>query len=666
MIKRLRSGSAIVAAALAVTLLPTPTHAVDIAVEDTVSVNFANSLGAFTRTGAGMHYGLSEDATLPADEDVVPLRFNLLRGGGAQLLGEDGSSNYGWLGDGLTAGPGFERRMNFVVANANRFTSPPINGRYALLLNDLWGLDAMQPADSPHPCDWSEAKDEYDCDNYVEFLNTVIDRVEQADLDIYYWDVQNEPENHPFWNRGFGTEQYYKMWDTAYRTIKARIPDAKIGGPSWVHYREKLIGSFLDHVKAAGTIPEVFVWHGLATRQDPAADAAHLRGQLAARDIPEMEFSINEYLTGGNPMDRASGQLNPGSTAWYLTRLNDGGVDSAARGVYPHPLDDVGYARSVKPSGDTFCCEFPNLSGLIPVGKPDVKTDEWWTYAAYGQMSGDRYDVTHGSRVAATATADAAQKKAMVLLGSDDVDFRGEVALDLTGLNARSGLQNGRQVHVEIVRIPSTAGELASPETVSRSVVNVPSDGNLTLSVPWVAPRDAYAVYLTNPTVADPGPELGRNLIVNPGFEVDGTATQTPSGWSEDLDNDTSYTEGKVGRVSARSGDSRLTQASKSPHEIFTYQTLTVPDGTYTASAWVVSGGGQNASYFEVKNYGGPTLRTDVPETWTWQKITIDGIEVTDGRLTIGVANNGNAGNWMSVDDIDLRRVAGTDSDAGP
>jgi hypothetical protein len=30
------------------------------------------------------------------------------------------------------------------------------------------------------------------------------------------------------------------------------------------------------------------------------------------------------------------------------------------------------------------------------------------------------------------------------------------------------------------------------------------------------------------------------------------------------------------------------------------------------------------------------------------------------------VADNGNAGNWMSVDDIDLRRVVGTDSDAAP
>ncbi|MEG8278396.1 hypothetical protein [Streptomyces sp. AHA2] len=654
MFHRLKPFAAPAAAALTLTLLPstllpTAAYSAEEAADQTVTVDFGNPLEQFTRTGAGMHYGLSEDATQPSDDMILPLGFNLLRGGGAQLLGKDGSSNYGWHGDGLKAGPGFERRMDFVVKNVKRFTSPPINGRYALLLNDLWGLDLNQKDNSPHPCDWSDAKNDYDCSNYVEFLNTIIDRVQEENLDIYYWDIQNEPENYPFWNRGWGTEQYYKMWNTAYRTIKARIPDAKIAGPSWVGYHKELVGPFLDHVKAAGTIPDVFVWHGL-TRQDPVESAEHLRGELAARDIPEMEFSINEYLQNT--------QLNPSATAWYLSRLNEAGIDSAARGIYGHRLDDIEYARSLKPFGDIFCCEYPNLAGIIPVGKPDTKTDHWWTYEAYGQMSGTRYGVTNGSMVAGTATADAAKKQATVLLG-DDSGFHGDAQVTINGLNEHPWLTDGGKVDVKIDRIPSLDDKLESPETVSRRTVTVSENGTIELPFDWTAPRDAYAVYLTNPTADPDAPDVGPNLLANPSFEADGKeGTQTPTGWKEDLDRDASFTEGPVWSVRPRSGDNRLTHAADGHHEIFTYQDLEVPNGTYQATAWVTRGEGQFRSYIEAKDYGGPTVRTDIPTGTNWQKISIDNIKVTNGRLTVGVATAGEAGQWMSIDDFEVRRTS--------
>ncbi|MEG8278398.1 hypothetical protein [Streptomyces sp. AHA2] len=655
---RLRPFAATAAAVLSLTLLSTTAFSAeeptDEATADTVSVDFANAEGEFNHTGAGMHYGLSEDGSLPADDMIVPTQFNLLRGGGAQLLGKDGSPNHAWLGDGYQAGPGFERRMDFVVNNVKRFTSPPINGRYALLLNDLWGFDATQPGgDLKAPCDWSDAKGDWDCSNYVTFLNTIIDRVQEENLDIHYWDVQNEPDLGIFWPREVNKAQYFKMWDTAYRTIKARIPDAKIAGPSYANFSPERFAGFLDHVKAAGTVPQVLAWHGLEGG-DPAEQADIIRGLLAERDIPEMPFSINEYLYGGpTPNDRSTNELNPGSTAYYLNRLNEGRVESAARGIFPHPLDD----NSQPPEhGQTFCCSVPNLAGIIPVGKPDLKTDEWWTYAAYGDMSGTRYEVTDGSRITGTATADAGEKQAMVLLG-DNTDFRGDATVSIEGLNEQPWLTDGGKVDVKIDRIPSAAGALESPETVSRQTVTVSGDGTIELPFTWTAPRDAYAVYLTNPT-ADPGaPDVGPNLLANPGFENDGKGgTQTPVGWKEDLDLDTSYTEGKFGEVKARSGDSRLTQAGGEHHEIFTYQTLEVPDGTYQATAWVVRGDGQLRSYIEAKDYGGPTVRTDVPVGTNWQKITIDDIKVTNGRLTVGVATAGEAGQWMSIDDFEVRR----------
>ncbi|MEG8278397.1 GH39 family glycosyl hydrolase [Streptomyces sp. AHA2] len=649
MLTRLKPFAATAAAVLSFTLLPTalPTAAsaaeepTDKAATDTLSVDFAKAEGEFNHTGAGMHYGLSEDGTLPSDDLVEPLKLNLLRGGGAQLEGLDGSPNWGWLGDGYKAGPGFERRMNFVVNNVKRFTSPPINGRYALLLNDLWGFDALQGPGHKAPCDRSEATGEFDCSNYVEFLNTIIDRVQEENLDIYYWDVQNEPENGDFWPRGLNTEQYFKMWDTAYRTIKARLPDAKIGGPSHAYFNEERLAPFLDHTKAAGTVPDILVWHGL-NHVDPAMQADATRRMLAERDIPEMPFSINEY--------------NPGDTAaYYLSRLNEGRVESAARGIWGHRLDDLSGHTDREP----FCCTKPNLAGMIPIGKPEMKTDQWWTYATYGQMSGTRYDVTHGSRIAGTATADAGKKQAMVLMGGDNSGFRGDAKVTINGLNAQPWLTDGGKVDVKITRIPWVDDKLESPETVSRQTVTVSENGTIELPFTWAAPRDAYTVYLTNPT-DDPGaPDVGPNLLANPSFENDGNdGTQTPAGWKEDLDLDTSFTEGQVGDVRPRSGYSRLTQAGSGHHEIFTYQDLEVPNGTYQATAWVTRGGGQLRSYIEAKDYGGPTVRTDVPVGTNWQKITIDDIKVTNGRLTVGVATAGEAGQWMSIDDFEVRRVS--------
>ncbi|MDN3270146.1 hypothetical protein [Streptomyces sp. MA15] len=141
-----------------------------------------------------------------------------------------------------------------------------------------------------------------------------------------------------------------------------------------------------------------------------------------------------EYLVGGPTVnDRSTNQISPGSTAYYFARLNASGVESEARSTFPHPLDDVVDARSIKPFGDTFCCSVPSLDGIIPVGKTDIKIDEWWTYTAYGQMRGTNYDVTSGSRITATATADAAKKQAVVLLG-DNTEFRGDAKVSIKGL----------------------------------------------------------------------------------------------------------------------------------------------------------------------------------------------------------------------------------------
>ena len=149
------------------------------------------------------------------------------------------------------------------------------------------------------------------------------------------------------------------------------------------------------------------------------------------------------------------------------------------------------------------------------------------------------------------------------------------------------------------------------------------------------------------------------NYLANPGFEGSG-ASQTPPSWStwagtNGTDADADYTE-----TSGTEGSYRLTQSKPSAFEVYTNQTIGVPNGSYTLTAWVVGGGGQTSVYMSAKGYGSgvPELTAAIPGLgWpNWRKVVISGIQVTNGQLIAGFYSKGNAGNWMCVDDVQLRR----------
>lgn len=93
-----------------------------------------------------------------------------------------------------------------------------------------------------------------------------------------------------------------------------------------------------------------------------------------------------------------------------------------------------------------------------------------------------------------------------------------------------------------------------------------------------------------------------------------------------------------------------------SNYKVYTYQTIAgLPNGTYTAKAWVKSGGGQSQCYFEAKNFGGTALTTNIPRSIAWTQITISNINVTNGQCVIGFYSNASKNNWCEFDDVELR-----------
>jgi hypothetical protein len=147
------------------------------------------------------------------------------------------------------------------------------------------------------------------------------------------------------------------------------------------------------------------------------------------------------------------------------------------------------------------------------------------------------------------------------------------------------------------------------------------------------------------------------NILQNPSFEDNGAPTQSPTGWTSSgtvngvPDTSADYTE-NGGKDSVY----RLTHWKSSAYEITTSQTVTgLQPGTYTLKAWVKTGGGQNSLDIIVSGHGGTALTKDIRNVGTtWTQISIYGINVSAGQAIISLNSDANAGNWTSLDNIEL------------
>lgn len=133
-----------------------------------------------------------------------------------------------------------------------------------------------------------------------------------------------------------------------------------------------------------------------------------------------------------------------------------------------------------------------------------------------------------------------------------------------------------------------------------------------------------------------------NNYVLNPLFEADRVTQTTLAGWTDAVNATGSPSSGRFCLS--------LTTSKTS------YQDITsIPNGTYTLTAWVQSSGGQSSCNVFAANFGGSEMSVAINKAMSsWTKITIPDITITSGKCRVGVASVNSGSNWCKVDDFSL------------
>ncbi|NUT95383.1 MAG: beta-xylosidase [Saccharothrix sp.] len=420
------------------------------AADEAVSVDFSVTGAAPTYRASGWIYGMTEDASAPADNFFRDVKFRYMRAGGAQL-----DSPGGWVSG------KYDRRWN--ATRAQLLRTRALGGEFVLLPHDLWGADGYPISRFPG--------DNGDWTDFDNFLTRLIADVRATGAPVQ-WDLWNEPNITLFWNRP--QSQYLELWRRSYQRIRAAFPTHLIVGPSCACVPSTTYAwwnQYLDFVRANNVVPDIISWHSLPG--DPVANVAAANATLDARGIPHPRpYQINEY--GG------TNEQNPGDGSWYIARLERAGADGL---------------RANWAGGGNLHNDLGNLLIRDSAGRHQPK-GEWWVYRFYGSQTGRTAAVTPSQSYDGFATK--APGEAKVLVGGGGTT--GNIAVRLQRLDGTEGIVRDNQVRVLAERIPyNGGGAVSGPVTVSDTVVTL-SGNATTVNLPHTNADDTFTITVLPPS----------------------------------------------------------------------------------------------------------------------------------------------------------------------
>ncbi|MYT04210.1 MULTISPECIES: LamG-like jellyroll fold domain-containing protein [Streptomyces] len=295
----------------------------------------------------------------------------------------------------------------------------------------------------------------------------------------------NEPEGNMFGTGEWSYDKvswlsdpkdYFAAWDSAYKLIKTRMPDARIAGPNTSILYDQVKG-FLTHALAAGTLPDVITWHELSHPEAVRASVAKYRVwekelfKGTDREGIELPVNINEYAFNYHTSV-------PGQMIQWVSAIEESKVDA-----------DIAYW---------------NIDGNLSDSavQSNRGNGQWWLLNSYASMSGHTVSVTppfpgENYTMQGVATLDEKKKQARLLFGGST----GKGHITFAGVPKKLF---GENVHAWVREIEwsGQVGDHSGPKLLTETNLKVADDGTVTVdfgdgTLPKLKESSAYEIVLS-------------------------------------------------------------------------------------------------------------------------------------------------------------------------
>ena len=240
-------------------------------------------------------------------------------------------------------------------------------------------------------------------DNYVGSLMDKIISTKMTDISFSIW---NSTDRKAVWPRS--DLQYFQTWQHAYQIIKAKLPDARLAGPTsthgpnsswWVDHPDDdlwYVKQFLLYCKANNCLPDILARHDhYADGSGIERDAANLEKFYSENGIEPLPFEQSDC----GPNQPKNNLFSPGI---YVSLFAS--------------IERVKVLRTAKCSWDRDGIGKNRLDGLLTEAREPRAL--WWTYKAYADITGSILPVVKSASIDAVAGTDNNGGTIRVLAGN--------------------------------------------------------------------------------------------------------------------------------------------------------------------------------------------------------------------------------------------------------
>jgi len=216
------------------------------------------------------------------------------------------------------------------------------------ILHSFW----YKPNISP-PKDWNE------WDGLVSaFVQHLIDRYGLEEVSHWYFEVWNEP-NLDFWAGEPKQSTYFELYDHTARTIKAKSPRLRVGGPAtaqaaWVTtfiqhcIEEEIPLDFIStHVYANDTAQNVFGTSGEIPREQMVCHAVRkVHDEITASGMPQLPLIWSEFNASYMTEPDVTDSIYMGPWLANTVRQCDGSVDMMSYWTFSDVFEEQGVVKT--------------------------------------------------------------------------------------------------------------------------------------------------------------------------------------------------------------------------------------------------------------------------------------------------------------------------------